>query len=117
VAAPLKAVDRLLRSAPLTRDRDALYGAMGHGLLRTSQPLIVVDWSDLKADGRFKLLRAGLVTRGRTLTAYWLGRTHALHTRLIVHAATAQGRHAKTTKGQRRRDTTSEDAARSAKEP
>jgi hypothetical protein len=216
VAAPLKAVDRLLRSAPLTRDRDALYGAMGHWLLRTSQPLIVVDWSDLKADGRFKLLRAGLVTRGRTLTlweevhpeqsagaaavesaflgklarllpagsrpivlsdagfrrpwyravcalgwdyvgrvrgtvqthpgaaaaapvddwvtctmlhelalasrsrelgAYWLGRTHALHTRLVVHAATPKGRHAKTAKGQRRRDTTSEDAARSAKEP
>lgn len=70
VASPLKAADRLLRSTPLTRHRGALYSAMAHWLIRQDRPLIVVDWSDLKADGSFKLLRAGLVSRGRTITLW-----------------------------------------------
>jgi len=70
VAAPLKAIDRLLRSAPLTRHRCALYSAMAHWLIRQERPVIVVDWSDLKADGSFKLLRAGILSRGRTITLW-----------------------------------------------
>jgi hypothetical protein len=70
VAAPLKAADRLLRSAVLGRHRGALYSAMAHWLIRQERPVIVVDWSDLKADGSFKLLRAGLVSRGRTITLW-----------------------------------------------
>lgn len=217
VAAPLKAADRLLRSPVLTRHREALYAGMARWLVREKRPVIVVDWSDLKADGSFKLLRAGLAVRGRSLTLWeevhpessagtvavetaflhtlarllppgccpivlsdagfrrpwfcavealtwdYVGRVRgtaqvqpqsaeptdpdawvrctALHalalasrsremgafrlartgqplaTRLIVHAAQRQGRHAKTRHGQRRRDRTSEDAARAAKEP
>jgi hypothetical protein len=70
VMAPLKAADRLLRSAVLERGRGALYRAMTVWLIREPQPLIAVDWSDLKRDGRFKLLRAGLVVQGRTLTLW-----------------------------------------------
>lgn len=68
VSAPLKAADRLLRSAPLSEHRQALYGGMARWLIRESRPLIAVDWSDLKSDARFKLLRAGLTVHGRTLT-------------------------------------------------
>lgn len=70
VAAPLKATDRLLRSPVLSRERDALYAAMAAWLVRPVRPLLAVDWSDLKADGSFKLLRAGLVVTGRTLTIW-----------------------------------------------
>jgi hypothetical protein len=70
VAAPLKVADRLLRSAPLSRHREALYRAMAHWLIRHERPVIVVDWSDLRADGSFKLLRAGLACRGRTITLW-----------------------------------------------
>ncbi|MGH8111766.1 MAG: IS4 family transposase [Rhodanobacteraceae bacterium] len=70
VAAPLKTLDRLLRSPVLGRERDGLYAAMAAWLVRPVQPLIAVDWSDLKADGSFKLLRAGLVVQGRTLTLW-----------------------------------------------
>ena len=43
---------------------------MAHWLIRHPRPVIVVDWSDLKANGSFKLLRAGLLSRGRTITLW-----------------------------------------------
>lgn len=70
VAAPLKAIDRLLRSKRLAQYRAMVYGGVIRWLVRQGRPLIVVDWSDLKADGRFRLLRAGLAVEGRTLTLY-----------------------------------------------
>ena len=70
VAAPLKAVDRLLSSARLRDYRAQMYGGLTRWLIRQRRPVIVVDWSDLKADGRFRLLRAGLAVEGRTLTLY-----------------------------------------------
>ena len=70
VAAPLKAVDRLLRSRCLTQSHELLYGGLTRWLIRQGRPLIVVDWSDLKADGCFRLLRAALAVEGRTLTLY-----------------------------------------------
>ena len=39
-------------------------------LIRTPNPLIAVDWSELKDDGRWHLLRAALVMRGRSITLY-----------------------------------------------
>lgn len=70
VAAPLKAIDRLLRSRCLAQCRAMLYGGLTRWVVRQGRPVIVVDWSDLKADGRFRLLRAGLAVDGRTLTLY-----------------------------------------------
>lgn len=70
VAGPLKTMDRLLRSPVLCRERAGLYAAMTTWLVRSMRPLMAVDWSDLKADGSFKLLRAGLVVQGRTLTVW-----------------------------------------------
>jgi hypothetical protein len=68
VSAPLKKLDRLLGNPHLSREREALYGAMTTWAVRQPRPVIIVDWSPLDARGRFQLLRAGLAVGGRTLT-------------------------------------------------
>lgn len=69
--APLKALDRLLSNPHLHAELKPLSEAMApHLLLRRPHPLIVVDWSDLKEDGRWVLLRAGVPVGGRTLTLH-----------------------------------------------
>lgn len=68
--APLKALDRLLSNPHLHREHAALHRAMATWLLTQARPLIVVDWSDLKGDGRWCLLRAAVPMGGRSLTLY-----------------------------------------------
>lgn len=70
VAAPLKRLDRLLGNARVHAARGQVYQAVLGLVLRSPEPVLVVDWSELKDDGRWHLLRAGIVVRGRTLTAY-----------------------------------------------
>lgn len=70
VRAPLKKLDRLLSNAHLQQERTLLYGQIVRWLVRTDQPVIVVDWSTLKEDESWHLLRAGLAVQGRTLTLY-----------------------------------------------
>jgi hypothetical protein len=67
VRAPLKALDRLLSNAHLQGERMQVYAAMAERLANTRQPLIVVDWCDLKADRSWHLLRAAVPVGGRTL--------------------------------------------------
>ena len=67
VRAPLKAFDRLLSNPHLHGERVRLYGGMARWLLRGERPLIVIDWSDLKADRSWCLLRAAVPVGGRTL--------------------------------------------------
>jgi hypothetical protein len=68
VRAPLKALDRLLSNPHLHVERESLYANMARWLLRGPHPVIVVDWSDLKADKSWCLLRAAVPIGGRTLT-------------------------------------------------
>jgi DDE family transposase len=68
VRAPLKALDRLLGNRHLQGERLSLHAAMAVWLLRQPQPVIVVDWCDLKADRSQHLLRAAIAVGGRTLT-------------------------------------------------
>ena len=68
VRAPLKALDRLLSNPRLHVERESLYANMARWLLRGPHPVIVVDWSDLKADKSWCLLRAAVPVDGRTLT-------------------------------------------------
>lgn len=70
VAAPLKRLDRLLGNAHVHTVRCKMYHAAAALLVRTPNPVLIVDWSELKADGRWHLLRAGLAVRGRSLTVY-----------------------------------------------
>ena len=67
VRAPLKALDRLLGNHHLHAEREHIYKAMTHWLVRSKQPVIMIDWSDLKQDGSWHLLRAAIPVGGRTL--------------------------------------------------
>jgi hypothetical protein len=67
VRAPLKAFDRLLSNRHLQQEREQIYGDMACWLLRSERPVIVIDWSDLKADKAWCLLRAAVPIGGRTL--------------------------------------------------
>lgn len=68
VRAPLKQLDRWLSNPRVYTPRRQCYAAAIAWLIHCSQPVLVVDWSELKSDGRWHLLRAGVVVRGRTLT-------------------------------------------------
>ena len=68
IRAPLKALDRLLGNRHLHGEREHIHAAMNRWLIRGDQPIIVVDWSDLKADRSWHLLRAAIPVGGRTLT-------------------------------------------------
>lgn len=71
VHAPLKALDRLLSNPRLFEAIVPLHAAMTGWLARVERPVLLVDWSDLKGDGRWCLLRAATpVKKGRALTVY-----------------------------------------------
>lgn len=70
VRAPLKKLDRLLSNPHLESERSLLYEQIARLCVRTAEPVIVVDWSTLKADESWHLLRAALTLKGRTLTLY-----------------------------------------------
>lgn len=67
----LKRADRLLGNSHLQREAGSVYKALCCVLLaRIPEPVILVDWSDLKADQTLHLLRAALPVGGRSLTLY-----------------------------------------------
>ena len=70
VHAPLKALDRLLSNRYLERSLGALHGAVAAWMLAGRPPVVLVDWTDLKRDGRWCLLRAAVPVGGRALTVY-----------------------------------------------
>jgi hypothetical protein len=70
IAAPLKRFDRLLGNRAVQALRTSCYQAALLWLLRMPRPVLIVDWSEVKSDGRWHLLRAAVVARGRTLTVY-----------------------------------------------
>jgi len=68
VRAPLKRLDRLLGNPRLHAERERIYGGMVQWLIRGPQPVILVDWCQLKGNGRWHLLRAAVPVGGRSLT-------------------------------------------------
>ncbi len=68
--APLKALDRLLSNTRVQQVIPDLHRGIARWALRGPHPVIVVDWSDLKRDGRWCLLRASVPMGGRTLTVH-----------------------------------------------
>lgn len=67
VRSPLKALDRLLGNGHLHAEREHIYKALTGWLVRSKQPTIVIDWSDLKEDRSWHLLRAAIPVGGRSL--------------------------------------------------
>lgn len=67
VRAPLKALDRLLGNRHLHAERERVYAGMARWLMGSARPVILVDWSDLKPDRSWHLLRAAVPIGGRAL--------------------------------------------------
>lgn len=70
IAAPLKRLDRLLGNRAVQALRAHCYQSAVLWLLRMPRPVLIVDWSDLKPDRRWQLLRAAAVARGRAIAVY-----------------------------------------------
>ena len=67
----IKRIDRLLANRHLASDRIGLYRALARRVVgKATEPVIIVDWSDLSPDRRWQLLRAALPVGGRTLTLF-----------------------------------------------
>jgi len=67
----IKRADRLLGNRHLQLEAGSIYVALCRvTLARLSEPLILIDWSDLKADQSLHLLRASLPVGGRSLTLH-----------------------------------------------
>lgn len=87
VRAPLKRLDRLLGNRDVQALRTRFYSVAMAWLLRSAQPVLIVDWSELKCDGRWHLLRAAVPARGRTITVYEEVHPQAKKNSAKVHAA------------------------------
>jgi hypothetical protein len=67
----IKRSDRLLGNRHLQGQARTIYAALARKLLSAVlEPLIIIDWSDLKADQSLHRLRASLPVGGRSLTFY-----------------------------------------------
>ena len=70
VRAPLKRLDRLLSNPALHQERRLFYGLICRWLARGDRLVVLVDWSDLKRDGSWHLLRAAVPVGGRSITIH-----------------------------------------------
>jgi hypothetical protein len=67
----IKAADRLLGNVHLHSERLGVYRAIAQTLLRrTSQPVIIVDWSDFQLSRHCVMLKAALPIGGRAISIY-----------------------------------------------
>lgn len=87
VRAPLKRLDRLLGNREVGALRANFYSVAIRWLLHSPQPALIVDWSELKSDGHWHLLRAAVPARGRTMTVYEEVHPKAKKNNAKVHAA------------------------------
>lgn len=67
----IKCCDRLLSNPHFQQERIKVYRALaGQVLRKVSTAAVIVDWSELRADGSLQLLRAAVMAEGRALTLY-----------------------------------------------
>ncbi len=67
----IKRADRLIGNVHLNQERGLIYQMMAEWIIGShKQPVILVDWSDLREDRSYRLLRASLPVGGRALTIY-----------------------------------------------
>lgn len=67
----IKRIDRLVGNRHLELERLSIYRALTCALVGTQpRPLVLVDWSDARADRSLQLLRASVVVDGRSMTLY-----------------------------------------------
>lgn len=84
----IKRCDRLLSNPKLEDERHLIYGAMARRVIsNNTQPVILIDWSDLCPDRSRQLVRAALMVQGRALTLYEEVHPLSRATSLKVHRA------------------------------
>jgi hypothetical protein len=84
----IKRCDRLLGNSKMEKERQPVYAAMARRIMcGITKRLIIVDWSDLRADRSLQLLRAALVVQGRAMTLYEEVHPMSRATSLKVHRA------------------------------
>ncbi|NIW00058.1 IS4 family transposase [Candidatus Saccharibacteria bacterium] len=67
----IKRMDRLLSNPHLYNERADLYRALCHHLIgNQSQPVVLVDWTDIVERERLMLIRAALAVDGRAIPIY-----------------------------------------------
>jgi hypothetical protein len=67
----IKRVDRLLGNKALHQELPQLYAALAQQhIAHLKNPVILIDWSELSADGSWQLLRASIAFEGRSVTIY-----------------------------------------------
>jgi len=66
----IKCCDRLLSNPHLQAEKITVYRALSHGVLGNQRVAIIIDWSDLTADGSAHLLRAAVMVKGRAFVVY-----------------------------------------------
>lgn len=67
----IKRADRLTGNPHLYGGRTVIYGALCQATLaRIPEPLILIDWSNIKADQSFHLSHASIAVGGHALTLY-----------------------------------------------
>lgn len=67
----IKCCDRLLSNEHLNKERSQIYRALNQGVLAgLGRIAIIIDWSDLLADGSGHVLRAGAIVKGRAFIVY-----------------------------------------------
>lgn len=82
----IKCCDRLLSNPHLNKERRQVYQAMNERVLaRQGRIGIIIDWSDLLADGSGHLLRAAAIVKGRSFTVYEEVHTGKDYGKLEVH--------------------------------
>jgi hypothetical protein len=67
----IKCCDRLLSNEHLSKERIQIYRALNESVLTGQGRIaIIIDWSDLLADGSGHLLRAAAIVKGRAFVVY-----------------------------------------------
>lgn len=82
----IKCCDRLLSNKHLSNERIQIYRALNESVLTGQGRIaIIIDWSDLAADGSAHLLRAAAIVKGRAFVVYEEVHTGKNYGSLKVH--------------------------------
>lgn len=66
----IKRIDRLLSNHELLRESTSVYVSLSRFVVTEKHPIILVDWSHADTQNKHCILRASIVSEGRSLTLY-----------------------------------------------
>ena len=82
----IKQADRLLSNPHFQQELESIYRSISNTVLSgVSQPVIIVDWSNLDSNERHFLIRASAAAKGRSITIYEEVHTKRTKEKLVTH--------------------------------